>query len=923
MFNQLELAEYLARYQVPDAARDLIGAIRGSQSDFNPFDQQGIRTVVAMRSAKMSRSVTVQSRTLRASAVMWYEFNGKILEYYAYPHSFTAVTQREDGRVVNKSQFWFEFLILGDGAPRFENWKEETVLFQSQKKEDGRWNKVGRFFRDESDQWHDRACEQYCASLGIAHRLRTNRELPRLFLENISFLRDFYDPRTPILASDTSDRLRQCVLYAPVTFDDMMKREGFEADILLSAIAQGVLYVNLNTDSIGDPASLLMHRDVDLAEADSLMRRGDLLREPLPVPGLAACPLGAKLEYGGEEWTVVLGSTGPEAEVLLTSETGGRMSLPAETVKQLMAERATDEERVALLNSEKRRTIGSLTNKALRDAVKKYKAVIAGEGADSYLASTLQRLRLAVRDSTCAADALVSLARRDADKGNRFARLAPQAELLAKTTIETVHNKPPAGSAKKSYDKYTLACCAAGVAPMSYVTYCKRVNTYESLKDRFGKRVAYRDGEIPFVLDAREPLDGVMPHEVCYVDHSEPNLFTKGPEGQDWGKLWVSAGVDGNVTCARALYVSYRPPSAMAVLMVLRDYVRRWRRLPRILVVDGGADMRSRALAQFCAIHNIDLRYRTGGRPRGGKNIERTFGLTEQELLSGLEGNSIQLKEARTVTRSVDPSRRAVWTFPEFYRSLDSFLFDFRYRQHVHPALGMSQYDYEQARLEQTGRRDHVRVEFDENLLLLTAPSPPQSEHKVHAQRGVWESGMFYWHSEFSKMSGKKCPVRYEPWLANVIYVYVGHSWVTALARDLAPFWGRTRYEVEQAKRMERNFNRLAAERDRHTVKRASRLEQVRTPVSFDKTVAQKQMCELDLYKALGMAIARAVDFGVVPRRQDGHPNAAVEYEGCDTDQTTDVAVVERCDTPAVEEAGAAMSTLPVWSEPDEETGLV
>lgn len=923
MFGQLELAEYLATQHVPDAARSLIDTIRVRQSDFNPFVKQGIRTVVAMRSAKMSRSVTVQSRTLRASAMMWYEFDPEILEYYAYPHSFTAVTQREDGRVVNKSQYWFDFLILGDGEPRFESWKEETDLFQSQKKDEARWSKVGRFFRDEHDRWHDRACEQYCASLGIGHRLRTNRELPRLFLENLSYLRDFYDPRTPILSSDTADRLRQCVLFGPVSFDDMMKREGFEADILLSAIVQGILFVNLNTGSIGDPASLLMHRDADLAEADRLMRRGDLLREPLPLPGLAACPLGAKLEYGGEEWTVILGSTGPSAEVLLTSEAGGRMSLPAETVRQLMAERATDEERVALLKREKRRTIGSLTNPALKDAIKKYKAVILGEGADSYPASTLQKLRRDVRDCTTAVDALVALAPRDADKGNRLARLPPQVELLAKTTIETVHNTPNAGSAAKSYDEYTIACCEAGVVPMSYVTYCKRVKTYENLTDRFGKRVAYRDGEIPFVLDAREPLDGVMPHEVCYVDHNEPNLFTKGPEGQDWGKLWVTAGVDGNVTCARALYVSYRPPSAMAVLMVLRDYVRRWRRLPRILVVDGGADMRSRALAQFCEIHNIDLRYRTGGRPRGGKHIERTFGLTEEELLSGLEGSSIQMKEARTVTRSVDPSRRAIWTFPKFYRSLDSFLFDFRYRQHIHPALGMSQYDYEQIRLEQTGRRDHVRIEFDENLLLLTAPSPPQSEHKVHAQRGVWESGMFYWHSEFSRIGGKKCPVRYEPWLANVIYVYVGHSWVMALARDLVPFWGRTRYEVEQARRMERNFNRLAAERNRHTVQRASRLEQVRTSINFDETVAQKQMCELDLYKALGMAIARAVDFGVVPRQQDRFSNTPLQYEGCATDQTTDVAVVERCDTPSVEEAGAAMPTLPVWSEPDEETGLV
>ncbi|MGF6646687.1 MULTISPECIES: integrase catalytic domain-containing protein [Paraburkholderia] len=917
MFGQLELAEYLASHPMPATTRELVEKIRRNQSDFNPFNHQGTRTVVTIRSAKMQQGVTVQSRTLHASAAMWYEFDEKIQEYYANVHSFTAITQREDGSVANKSQHWFDFLILGDGAPRFEDWKEETVLFQMQKKEDDRWKKVGRFWRDECDRWHDRACEQYCGSLGIAHQLRTNREIPRRFLENIRYLRDFYDPRTPVLSSDTAERLRQCVQNGPVSYDDMMKREGFQADVLLSAIVQGVLFVDLNTDSIGNPADLLMHRDADLAEADRLIRRGDFMCEPLPLPGLAACPIGTRLQYGGEAWTVILGSTGPDAEVLLTSGAGGRMSLPTETARQLLAERATDEERVALLNSEKRRAIASLSRTELKDGIKKYKAVILDDGADQYSDATLGRSRQAIRDCTFVQDVLLELAPHHAEKGNRLPRLPPLVELLAKTTIETVHNAASAGNAKKTYDTYCEECIKQGVVPMSYPTLCQRVKAYEDPNARFGKRVAYRDGQIPLILDAREPVDGVAPHEVCYIDHTEPNLFTKGPEGQDWGKLWLSAAVDGNVTCARAFYLSYRPPSALSVLMTLRDYVRRWRRLPRIVVFDGGADMRSHAVEQFCKIHNIDVRYRAGGRPRGGKDVERLFGLTEEELLSGLEGCSIQLKEARTVTKSVDPTRRAVWTFPQLYRAMESFLFDFRYRRHVHPGLGMTQCDYEQARLEQTGRRDHIRVEFDENLLLLTAPSPPRSEHKVHAQRGVWESGMFYWHAEFAKVGGKPCPVRYEPWLANVIYVYVGHCWVTALARDLEPYWGRTRYEVEYAKRMERNFNRLAAERDRHTTSRAVRLGQVRTPISFDETTAKKQKSELELYKALGMGTARAIDLGMVPRQEPACSSASGP-DSSEVDMAPDAAIARAGGEAAAELAALSDPTSSAWSEPDE-----
>lgn len=923
MLGKLELAERLKALGTPDAGVGLIDAIRSGQSAFNPMDRQGTRTVVAITSAKMKRRIIVQSRTLRASAVMWYEFQNEIMEYYAYPHAFDAITRRDDGRIVGKSHHWFDFLILGDGVPRFEDWKEEAVLFQSQRKEDERWLKVGRYVRDEKGRWHDKVCEDYCASIGLEHRVRTNREIPRRFLDNISYLRDFFEPSAPNIESDTAERLQQCVAEGPISFDQMMKREGFEADVLLAAIVQGVLYADLDRESLGNPADLLMHRDAVLAEADRLIRRGAQLNEPLPIPGLGYCPIGSRLRYGGEDWTVILGSEGSNAKRLLTTETGKSMELEVETVQQLMGENATQEERIALLSQEKRRTLGSLSEAALKKAIRKYKAVVEGEGADQFPDSTLRRFQSTIRDCTNAADALVKLATRDSDKGNRQGRLAPRVEELAEKAIKEIYNAPSAGSATKAFDKYVIRCAEEGVAPMSYQTFCVRVRTHQNLLDRSGKRIAYRDGPIPLILDARESVDGVLPHDVCYIDHTEVNLFTKGPNGQGFGKPWLSAGIDGHIASARAMYLTYRPPSAMSVLMILRDYVRRWGRLPRIIVVDGGRDMRSRVFAQFCEIHNIDVRYRSGGRPRGGKDIERMFGVSEEELLSGLEGSSMSLKEARTVTQSVDPTRRATWTFPQFYCALDRYLFDFRFRHHVHPALGMTPCEFEQSRLEKTGRREHMRVEFDENLLLLTAPSPSRSEHKIQAQRGVWESGMFYWHPDFAKLSGKKCPVRYEPWLANVIYVYTGDRWVTALARDLEPFWGRTRYEVEQARRDARNFARLAAERDRHTLGRARNLEQVRTPVVFSQLIAEAQKVEYDLYKRLGMANVRTVDFGVVRRQPAAFPADPEEMDGCESSKDVEAAVRDSDDVVAAETLTSTGTTARVWDEPDEETGFV
>ncbi|WP_146144141.1 transposase family protein [Paraburkholderia sp. BL25I1N1] len=916
MLGPLELARYFDTLRIPDPARELIDSVRAGKPCAQALVHPGIRSIVSLNSAKMHRDVWVASRTLRGSAAMWYEFDRTVLEYYAYPHVFDLEAKREDGRIIGRTQQWMDFLVLWEDRVAFNDWREESSLLRAEEKDAGRWEKIGRVVRDEADRWHDRECEAYCSQFGIEHQVRTSRELPRIFLENSRYLRDYFDAKTPILASDTVERLKRCVHDGPASLDEMMKRHGFEADVLLIAIAQGQLHADLFRDRIGDPASFMIYRDATSFELFRALQRAPWMHEPLPLPGLADCSPGTTLQYGGKEWAVVLATAGPKAEALLTTEDGCTLSLPVEKVKELRAQRADPETLAALLNVAARRNVANLTPKALADGVTKYLA-LHGEGAEAFGRSSLARWRGKVRHASSGMAAILTLARQDASKGNRQGRLASAVECLAETIIKTKYNTPEAPNKARAYELYKTACEDSQLKPMSYVTFCKRVDLFVNVPDRHGVRIAYRDGEIPLVLDARESVSGVLPHEVCYIDHTLFMLFTSGPNGQPWGKVWLSVGVDGNVTNARALYMSYRAPSAASVLMVLRDYVRRWRRLPRVLVIDGGSDLRSESVKAFCKMFNIDFRWRSGPRPRGGATVETVFALTEEEMLSGLEGNSMQLKEARMITAAVDPQRRHKWTFAELYQKLDQFLFDVRYRHHVHPAFGMTQAEFEAQRIEQTGRRDHIYVDFDENLLLLTAPPPPHAAHTIHSQRGVWESGMWYWHADFAKFSGQKCPVRCELWCANVIYVYVDGQWKTAIARDTAPFWGRTRYEVEQQKRHARNFNRLAAQQGLHSMERARYMTQVRTPIQFDPVTAEKQNVEFNVYNELGMTYCRPFDLGNLLPMPSG-PESDDDHTAVATEAVPDAAVAVGSDTGTVNVDGPSRDQRLSWGSADD-----
>ncbi|CAB3728956.1 hypothetical protein [Paraburkholderia rhynchosiae] len=126
-------------------------------------------------------------------------------------------------------------------------------------------------------------------------------------------------------------------------------------------------------------------------------------------------------------------------------------------------------------------------------------------------------------------------------------------------------------------------------------------------------------------------------------------------------------------------------------------------------VVDGGAEFGKGAFGHFCDTFGIDVRYRTTQKPRGGAPIESLFGVTEDELINGLEGNSIQLKQARLISPTELPNERRRWKFDSLYLAFECYLFENRPTV-VHAQLGITPLEYERIRLQETGEREHLTV---------------------------------------------------------------------------------------------------------------------------------------------------------------------------------------------------------------------
>lgn len=293
-------------------------------------------------------------------------------------------------------------------------------------------------------------------------------------------------------------------------------------------------------------------------------------------------------------------------------------------------------------------------------------------------------------------DAMLALVDRQRERGNRIPKLPAIVEELAAKAINQIFNTPEKRTKKAAYAEHTVLCESqqTTVTPTSYVTFCRCCDDLESVRKREGKRSAYQKGVIVQSLDDAYPVHGTRPHEVCYIDHTIATMATTGPDGVDLGKPTLTMAIDGNTHQPRAMVMTYNPPSAWTVLLVLRDYVRRNQRLPKIISVDNGKEFHFRELELFCRLYNIDLRYRAPGMPRGGAMIERLLGVSEEEVFAAMQGNTRQMRDPRLVTKSIDPFRRGIWTLTALYGALEDYLFGLRANR-VHPALGMTPDEYE------------------------------------------------------------------------------------------------------------------------------------------------------------------------------------------------------------------------------------
>jgi putative transposase len=144
------------------------------------------------------------------------------------------------------------------------------------------------------------------------------------------------------------------------------------------------------------------------------------------------------------------------------------------------------------------------------------------------------------------------------------------------------------------YAAFTRACEEKGIVTASYKTFCQAVKRRpggEQTLKRQGPRAAYQKQPFYWELEQTTPRHGERPFQIVHIDHTELDAeLICSLTGCNLGRPWATFLSDAFSRRILAVYLTFDPPSYRSCMMVIREYVRRFGRMPQIVVVDGGIE---------------------------------------------------------------------------------------------------------------------------------------------------------------------------------------------------------------------------------------------------------------------------------------------------------------------------------------------
>lgn len=795
MLSPAQLEELFETLGTPQAGRKMILKAR-KDAPVRPVLSNSSNLISHYPSQKMQRVIATESHTVEFAAMLQYECDQEILEYFAQPlqvdHVLTSPSGKTE-RLLHTPDFLF---ITAEGF-FVEEWREETRLLKLAIR------KPDRFIREASG-WRFPLAEDYFAERGITYRLRSAEELPRQYIQNLEFLRSYFEASCAPPNAEELKLLREAFEDRPsIYLSELANLPGISSDAVYKAIADRIVAFDLYSDNLGETHRVQAYRDVPTMRF--------LQQSQAPSVGIPQERLDCTIESGGR---IVMGKQ--EYEIVCVSEEKVTTLCSGKTIEfKLDILQRMHQKGQLKIYSDKLSPLGSevdgsrlaeFSPKQLDVALTRAKWIqMAASDPNSVPRSerTIRRYREAARKAgDNALDQHLALVPLDHLKGRWDRRISQSMLELIKATAQGKYNDPSNPSQTNVYRVFSAACLEADLKRCSFRTFAQELRGLSSTRARMGKRMAYQQAQFVSYLDIHQEVHGVRPFQIVHIDHTELQIELCLPGSKkSLGRAWLTLAMDAESRAVVGFYLSFDPPSYRSCMMVLRDIVRRHGRLPEMLLLDNGKEFHSASMSRVCALYGVILRYRPSGKPRVGSVMERLFNTTQSQLINQLKGNTQMLRYARMATKSVLPENFVAWPLPGLHAAMD-YYFTFLYGKEPHPTHLEGPVEHLERRLKETGERKNRLVAYDRRLLIETCPSPDDGPtRKVNCQRGVKVNHLLYHCEAFRspKLDGVAVEIRVDPWDIRFVYALVDNAWVKCANNQLAKYRSYTEVELRYA----------------------------------------------------------------------------------------------------------------------------
>lgn len=842
------------------------------------------------QSHKMQREIRTESHRIEFFAGVGYELDPEVLEFYPQPCRLKFEVIDPDGEI-HQIDHTPDFMVMRTDGIFLVEWKSESALQSLARK------RPWRFKQTPDGTWYSPLIEQWLAQRGIRYLVCSDQQIPRQRMENLTFLEEYFHPAAEDCPIDAALRIQSALKEEPYLFlSELYEKANCRPDDAFKLMADGDLIGEIDSRPLNDPRHFRVFRD-EAVRAFEYARRRPM--EQAGEMGVVEIRSGARLRYDQQPYQVSLVG---QQTVLLKSDTGDTVELDLKNIEALIANGHLKSDGDGIINT-RSQSLSNYSQDDLRIAVERR---VTLDNIKATNRTQRRHLRAVAMAKLAGTDELVALVPRTKNRGNRTPRLTQDQLDLIQRVINEEYLTHRAPTMVACFKELETLCAELDIPAPSYPTLCEHIKALPQVQAdlaRHGKRVAYQNKEFVPFLHTDTAIHGVRPFQLVHMDHTTLDIeLISMRTGKNLGRPTLSLATDAYTRRVLGIYLSFDKPSYRSNMMLLRDIVRRYGRLPYMIVVDNGKEFHSENFTLFARLYGIHIRYRPPANPRHGAVLERTFGTLNKAYIHNLAGNTKILRNVRQATGKFLPSRLAEWDLEHMYYGIQHWAFEY-YDQEPHSALGMSPRDAFERGMAQSGERSHRIVRLTEDFLILTCPLADRTGTRVvDRQRGIkLHERFYYWCPEMTsaQVVGKKVPVRIDPWNAATVYVQINKKWVPAVCRTLASMTRMTGEELEAltdeytARFPKQKHNELS-------LQRLVEFRRTFSPEGVKQLVWEQQEENRNLYEGLGLA-AIASDPAPLPdgRTKALHmPSAAAPAEPVSQDQGSDAT-----DTPLADDS--------------------